>query len=910
MRNLPASIKSFFLNLSPDDLLSAMKGLNAEQLLSKADFTKLTYNDSEFTSHSPNEIKNVFYKLNEDWFIDPYISNNWQNGALNKNYFHLLNHFTQNVLIEENLEPFVVYSKLLEWRDLSHQIGEDMLTTSYLAYCDIQSRRNRSFFAWRTTAFSNNKRLRILLQKGMAENHFHLQGSGPIFPLTWINLMNNPFARENREKYREFDKKIKLSGLRNDLSSKQPELKILIYKAAYIRVKLFKIIQKLKTNPDSEYCKNEFAEYDITKPSNEEDSFSIINKMAEIEGEIRSLKLEGHKFYYKNNEETMDYAIPSYVHEKNLDKALFLYGERKFLYDCFQLIYSENKRFKKYWTYFHSYLLIKSRFRAELIHTNSKSGFDNFSEYQDRKSYFLPKKSIYYATLFNKAVNESKSHQKLDSFELRFTPKESAKELAEVLNRFNKVINPKAIVSHQAYNNLANLTPDTYHLSDDNIFFTTHFIKQDEHDSDENDLIEGNRSRNIKTREKVKKQALAIVSLRDNEIQIEENKKSWSQLIKGIDAASNEFNARPEVFAQAFRFLKGHQLRGEVNNLRTNIDENKIAATFHAGEDFYDIVDGLRTIDEVIHFLDYRRGDRIGHALALGVNPEEYYSFKKNMLTLPKQMLLDNLAWLLARVRKFGLEGNYAEVSRLEKLFSNLFSEVYMHNFKDYDPVFSNHAYSLTHYFDAWKLRGDDPYRYKSEIKDELEDNANLTYWERCAINQRYPKNSNIRKDKFVRFLYQQYHFNPQVKRCGEKISQFPITTEYIKLVQAVQKGMQHVMREKNIAIETNPSSNYLIGTFKDYSKHPLVNFYNLDLETDMEKIKECPQLFVSINTDDQGVFSTSLENDYALIASALEQVKDEHGQAKYKPSMIYRWLDNIREMGLEQSFNKSKYNE
>ncbi|WP_417264807.1 hypothetical protein [Brumimicrobium sp.] len=161
-----------------------------------------------------------------------------------------------------------------------------------------------------------------------------------------------------------------------------------------------------------------------------------------------------------------------------------------------------------------------------------------------------------------------------------------------------------------------------------------------------------------------------------------------------------------------------------------------------------------------------------------------------------------------------------------------------------------------------------------------------------------------------MRFLYQQYHFNPQVKRYGGKITQFPITKEYIKLVKAVQKGMQHVMREKNIAIETNPSSNYLIGTFKDYSKHPLVNFYNLDLETDTEKIKECPQLFVSINTDDQGVFSTSLENDYALIASALEQMKDENGQAKYKPSMIYRWLDNIREMGLEQSFNKSKYNE
>lgn len=68
---------------------------------------------------------------------------------------------------------------------------------------------------------------------------------------------------------------------------------------------------------------------------------------------------------------------------------------------------------------------------------------------------------------------------------------------------------------------------------------------------------------------------------------------------------------------------------------------------------------------------------------------------------------------------------------------------------------------------------------------------------------------------------------------------------------------------------------------------------------------KNCPQLSVSINTDDQGVFSTSLENEYALMAIALEKEKDENGDLKYNSSMIYEWMERVRLMGIGQSFNK-----
>ncbi|MCY6369411.1 hypothetical protein [Clostridium ganghwense] len=71
-----------------------------------------------------------------------------------------------------------------------------------------------------------------------------------------------------------------------------------------------------------------------------------------------------------------------------------------------------------------------------------------------------------------------------------------------------------------------------------------------------------------------------------------------------------------------------------------------------------------------------------------------------------------------------------------------------------------------------------------------------------------------------------------------------------------------------------------------------------MGLVSEAEKINECPELFVSINTDDQGVFDTYLENEYVLMAIALERAKSLYNQA-----MIYEWLDRIRQMGLEQSF-------
>lgn len=136
-----------------------------------------------------------------------------------------------------------------------------------------------------------------------------------------------------------------------------------------------------------------------------------------------------------------------------------------------------------------------------------------------------------------------------------------------------------------------------------------------------------------------------------------------------------------------------------------------------------------------------------------------------------------------------------------------------------------------------------------------------------------------------------------------KKIIEKKVSADYIRGVKLIQKAMQWEISEKGIAIETNSSSNYMIGTFSKYDQHPITTFYNNGLTSERELLKSSSQIWVSINTDDQGIFNIKLENEYAFIARALEKKVDENGEKMYSKSMIYDWLDKIRKMGLNQSF-------
>ena len=345
--------------------------------------------------------------------------------------------------------------------------------------------------------------------------------------------------------------------------------------------------------------------------------------------------------------------------------------------------------------------------------------------------------------------------------------------------------------------------------------------------------------------------------------------------------------------------------------------------TYHVGEDFLDLADGLRAIDEAIRFLNLGCGDRLGHALALSIEPRDWYKKKNQQISLPKQDYLDNVAWLYLAIRRYQLPVMESAVLFLKTQFEYYFRQVYLncidaqdvkmfvksgeqcYREKQFARNYNPHPLSFTieDYCRAWMLRGDHPELYECGYFCEHE--LLPDDWAQFKNNSSYPADPSIRYIPECSFLNFCYHYHSEIRKTGAELITIVVGEEYLKAVEAVQKALQFDIANRGISIECNPTSNIKISTFRSYKEHPITRLYNKGLVHSKEELRQCPQISVSINTDDSGVFFTSLESEYAVMARALETLQ-KNGQPLYYKWEIYDWLDKVRKMGNEQSFQRN----
>ena len=167
----------------------------------------------------------------------------------------------------------------------------------------------------------------------------------------------------------------------------------------------------------------------------------------------------------------------------------------------------------------------------------------------------------------------------------------------------------------------------------------------------------------------------ALISLRNS------GSKNGKAIV-GIDAAASEFDTSPEVFAPVFKKLreKGFQ-----------------HFTYHAGEDFYHLLGGLRAIYEAITFLDLQRGDRIGHATAAGVAPETWAHNVGCEVVVPIGAYMDDLLFVYNLISNNECKALDSLMPRLYMRITELSREIYPNDdFQVYDLIY------------AWKRRQED----------------------------------------------------------------------------------------------------------------------------------------------------------------------------------------------------------
>lgn len=843
---------------------------------------------------------NLSRKLSSDYSVEE-IDNSYldmvrrcsKDKRIPSNLFQLLVEFDKKVLANDNGQPVCKREQMMKWREISLELGQDIFTTSYFAYLNAVDGRQQFTFDWPSQIFTDDLRLKHLLDEGIAENHFHLGGSTQLFALSWVALMNHPdriygFLHPANGEKGPLDVNRK-GNISFDIEDRPMPWEERIRYAAWLRAKLFCLANDEYDSEKS--IISEFLSFD-----------SSFVHITELERIVLSLRLRHGEVFEQPNQWTacLDYAIRKdnrFFNRHSYNRLLA--GERELMYQCFSKCFNGTFSDSEQ-NLFYMYLLLKNQLRSELIQVNNEVGFANFAIYQDRKESFWSGIEEYSIEAKRLAVNASMESGSIKSMELRITPGKSTNNLMHGISWIDSAIQ----FSEDESLPLFNCAPQIDSLNSEGekmrvgislpFFYTFHFIKSKDIIPKNDVPINSLMPRNHKARSAAKKSAIAL------SVALEQSNYICSR-VRGIDAASFEIGCRPETFATEFRYLRNFVPDSGSGTTRyfSRSFSPKLSATYHVGEDFLDIADGLRAMDEAIHFLQYKRGDRVGHALVLGVEPKDFYRMKSYRVILSKQDMLDNLVWLLMRSLEFGIEipSNTREI--LTSRCLRLLREIYGNCCK-----VNEWNVSLHDYYNAWKLRGDHPDCYiKTEYTKPIDKSESLIPYGASISHYKhfytYNHDLNIyRNDPRIAGLMHYYHFGYSERKKGAEVEVLDIDDNYIVLMREMQKKIQHLLSEKGIAIECNLTSNQLIGTFKRYDKHPIFKFNTSVINPSATK----DQLSVSLNTDDQGVFDTSLENEYAILVECMAEMK-ENGERMYSDDEIYDYVDHLRKLGLSQTF-------
>lgn len=799
----------------------------------------------QYPTYSYEEIHNIYQQMCGEMELE----SGW--GSPVSSVFHLLVRMSQRVLRQTGDQVVCRFSETMAWRNMSLSLGQDLFTTAFLAYEDLLSGQAvRPELAWEAAIRTDNHRLHTLLRKGLAENHCHLSGTTQAFPLSWACLMNFPETIPLAGKVLERNLHPQIS--RGTADNVWPWQKRLLW-AQHLRLELFNQLEGVGGSPKMDL----------------EDSFYAARQVRR--------RLETTRFCFGARvpqpggpSVVLDYALRRQDCSGGLLKChnRLLSGERSFLYRCFRACF-DGTFSRNLQDWFYLYLLIKENFRSEIVQTNSQAGFYNFMKYQDRKDAVFDSLSCYQNEALRLAVNANQSSQGITSFELRIAPKDTPEQLRRQLDRNERLVRFAG-----------GLKPQEKH------FYVYHFIKRPDPDNQAR-LLDRPRNQWARRRCRRQAQALAYELLHD---------RWFCDRVFGIDAANLEIGCRPETFAVEFRYLRGIT---PVQNHGAFLDRSTsphIYATYHVGEDYLDIADGLRAIDEAVQFLELGRGDRIAHALALGTAPEVHYSCKRRHIILPKQDFLDNMIWLLFRSEELGIAMDPQLRAQLESLADKLFLDIY-------GDILPANRYQ---YYCSMQLRGDAPelyfhytlpYRLLERITSSLRKHYDAYRAQTAARLTAFRSSAQILR------LCQCYHYDPACRVRGRALYEYRVEDRYISFIRQMQDALAQSYATLGLMIECNPTSNYLIGTFQRYDQHPIFRFNNAGLIPADGAFAATPQLPVSVNTDDLGVFDTTLENEYAILASCLERMRDKDGRPYYTNDSIYQYLDHLRKLGLEQSF-------
>ena len=332
--------------------------------------------------------------------------------------------------------------------------------------------------------------------------------------------------------------------------------------------------------------------------------------------------------------------------------------------------------------------------------------------------------------------------------------------------------------------------------------------------------------------------------------------------LRGIDAAANEMHAPPEVFASCYRICD-----------RAGLSRR----SYHAGEDFPHLVTGIRHMLDVLTLLDFRTGDRIGHGTAMGIDPRLWLKRSPQKLIVRRgDWMLDLLgAWQLLRdIPEQSAAANQAAY-QLAELTSQIFDE----------------DISCTALERAMGFR-------KLDIHCLRQSTDPSWNWRNALLNDAWREEarqvSEAREScgKDLDLLWR-WHSDPHIWSKTEELIEVESGHFTAETYLALQQSLMRRVAERDVIIETLPSSNVRISLYQNFSEHHSLRWMRVPgfvQEGD-------PPIMTSLGSDDPGIFAGDLNSQFYQLYAVLRNQGISDADA-------LTYLSTINERGRQYRFH------
>jgi len=406
--------------------------------------------------------------------------------------------------------------------------------------------------------------------------------------------------------------------------------------------------------------------------------------------------------------------------------------------------------------------------------------------------------------------------------------------------------------------------------------------------------------------------------------------------ICGLDVAGDENLTRNELYAPMLRWLRS----GPHPTSRKSGPHSGFHLSIHTGEDYSHPLSGMRHVDETVQFCEMRYGDRLGHALALGIRPASWCSNQGDML-LPVDEHLDNLVWMWHKATLLAPRVPIAMrlIPRLERRIAKFATFIpwitknYLNAFYQLSPAINHATPGISNLVsphtlhEAWRLRRNCFHmlmNHRSPIRDKKFSAAvpdysilstmtfskdsepphdlapSLLYWRRSTYMQ-----STDTAPLTVRVTCSTHSAYDEMLPSDDehmKLLKDHETEDDLELMEAIQDHLLDEYAQRGLIIETNPSSNVYISRLQSYEDHPIFRWSPPDEASLIQGeannrfgLRRGP-IRVTINTDDPGIIPTTLRTEYALLLDAAEARNISRTQAE-------EWLERLRVFANDQFF-------